>query len=96
MICWFSNPLYATKEDYKRGKFTDYLFAGESHERVDLCPSCAEDHRLFMEGYNLAVHDNDCFRPYIPEEEEPESELVKWMRKHWNEIENEFKEMLRG
>jgi hypothetical protein len=62
-ICWFSNPVYAKKEDYKQGKFTDYLFAGGDRERTDLCPYCAEEHRLFMEGCNLAVHDNDFDRP---------------------------------
>ena len=64
-ICTFDNPIYANREDYKNGKITDYLFNGESRLKIDLCPHCAEEYRLFMEGCNLAVHDNDFDKPDV-------------------------------
>ena len=62
----FRNPYLRTAEDIRKHKLGESLIEnGDEYEYIDLCPDCSEDWLLFMEGYILAIHDNDFDKPDV-------------------------------
>lgn len=55
----FRNPIFRTGEHIRNRAIGYYLVDESADYYVDLCPYCAKDFALFMDGNPLSIHSND-------------------------------------
>ena len=66
MVASFSNLIFQTAEAYKHHSFTS-IFDDNNGNNIDLCPECAGEFTLFMDGCPLKISKNDFDKPDIKE-----------------------------
>ncbi len=53
-MCLIRNPVFKNSQNVIDGTVGEYFFHGNSADYIDLCPDCAKEFRMFMQGWKVA------------------------------------------
>lgn len=52
-MCLIRNPVFKNSQNVIDGTVGEYFFQGNSADYIDLCPDCAKEFRMFMQGWKV-------------------------------------------